>query len=555
VHKQAEAHLQRIRHGATRAVSVEETAQWIETNTTMNGKPFSFSGHRYQLGILAAKTQNLVVIKPSQIGASEMMSRMILARAAMLRPYNVIYAMPNAKAAQDFCKTRVSTVINESPMLRKLVDNNNDSVSMKKVGYSHIFFRGAFKESQSISTPSDAVCVDEYAFCDQTVVKQFNSRLTHSPHKHMIYFSTPLLPNHSIHAEFLASKRHFRMCKCNHCNEWFWPNFLDHCRIPGHDVDWLLVNKVQLMELPWQETQIYCPNCSKIPDLSHENREWVCENETSKSNSSGFRCSPFDVPALIKPAYIAEKSVAYARKIDWLNNNCGLEAEDKESSLFRSEVEACLISEQPAKGLRVMGLDVGMVSHAIIMEVRHDVCVVIRVETIPVQDLQTRYFELKREFNVLATVMDALPYTETCLAIQAKDPNCWASFYSVAKSAELFKVQTQEEDREKGRNPLRKVTVYRDLVFDQMMLDIRMKTLLKLRSDQDTIWIDHMLSMKRMREMLPDGNIRMTWVKTDGEDHSAHATAFAMIAGRLVGTSRGVAAPLPLISSFRIKPS
>lgn len=545
-------HLQRLKAGALQQRTLEGVPSWLEKNTRLNGKPFSFSGHRYQLGILQSKAQNLAIIKPSQIGASEMVARLILARAAIIQPYNVIYAMPSAKAAQDFFKTRVSPVIDESPVLSALVDRSNDSVGMKRIGFSTITSRGAFKDSQSISVPADAVCADEYAFCDQTVVKQFNSRLTHSKHKHMIYFSTPLLPNMSIHTEFMGSRRHFRMCKCNHCNEWFWPNFLEHCRIPGHDVDWMLVTKPQLMEMPWLETQLYCPSCGKVPDLSHENRAWVCENDESKSNSDGFRCSPFDVPSIIKPYYLAEKSIAYNRKIDWLNNNLGFEAEDKESSLFRHEVEACLTSEVPSRGLRVIGMDIGMTSHLVVMEVRHDVRVILHFEAIAIQDLQARYFEIKREFNVVASVLDAMPYTETILAIQSKDPNCWASFYSTAKSAELFKVQMQDEDRDRARGELRKVTTYRDLAFDQMMLEIRQQTLLKLRSDNDTVWVEHMLSMKRMQEMMPDGNIRMTWVKSDGNDHAAHATVFAMVASHLVGASRGVCAPLPLLSTFKV---
>lgn len=547
-------HLERLKAGAFQAKSLEQVPEWLEQNTFLNGKPFSFSGHRYQLGIIRSKAQNLAVIKPSQIGASEMVARMILARAAILKPYNVIYAMPSAKAAQDFFKTRVSPVVEESPYLSALVDRSNDSVGMKRIGYSTITAKGARLDSQAISVPADCVCADEYAFCDQTVVKQFNSRLTHSPHKHMIYFSTPLMPNMSIHTEFMGSRRHFRMCKCVHCNEWFWPNFLEHCRIHEHDVDWMLVTKQQLMDLPWQDTQIYCPNCGKVPDLSHEFREWVCENDDSRSNSDGFRCSPFDVPSLIKPAYLAEKSVAYNRKVDWLNNNLGLEAEDKESSLLRVEVEECLIAERPDRGLRVIGMDIGMTSHLVVMEVRHDVRVVIHLEAIPIQNLQTRYFEVKREFNAIASILDGMPYTETVLAIQSKDPNCWANFYSTTKSTELFRVKMQDEDRDKAKVELRRVTIFRDLAFDQLMLEVRMKTLLKLRSDNDSVWVDHMLSMKRMQEMMDDGNIRMTWIKSDGNDHSAHATVFAMVASRLVGASRGVGVALPLVSTFKVKP-
>lgn len=547
------AHLDRLKAGASQASTVEKMAEWIEKNTYINGRPFSFSGHRYQLGILQSKAQNINVIKPSQIGMSELIARMILAKASIMRPYNVIYCMPSAKAAQDFCKTRVSTVIDESPYLKAIVDRNNDSVNMKRLGFSNVYFKGAFKDAQSISTPADAVISDEYAYCDETIVKQFNSRLTHSKHKNLIYFSTPLLPNHTISKEYNESKQHVRMYKCVHCGSWHWPNFLEHCVIPGHDVDWLTVTKLQLMELPWQDTVILCPTCGKIPDLSHEYREWVCVNPDSRSNAAGWRCSPFDVPSLIKPSYLAEKSVAYGRKTDWLNVNLGMEAEDKESSLFRSEVEECLIQESPGRGLRVMGVDVGMESHVVIMEIGHQCDIIVHTEVVPAAQLVERYFQLKAEWKVAYSVIDAMPFTETVIAMQRKDPNLLASFYSTAKSSEPFKVQLRDADKDKVQIELRKVTTYRDVVFDMMMLDIRTKALLKVRDANDVTWVDHMLSMKRIKQFMEDGNIRYTWTKTDGVDHYAHATVFARVAKYCVGAARGVQVALPLVSSFKVQ--
>jgi hypothetical protein len=545
--------MDRLRAGASQARTIDKVPEWLEKNTMLNGRPYSFSGHRYQIGILSSQAQNLVCIKPSQIGMSEIIARMILAKASILKPYNVIYCMPSAKAAQDFCKTRVSPVIDESPYLQALIDKNNDSVNMKRIGYSNVYFRGAFKDSQSISTPADAVIADEYAYCDETIVKQFNSRLTHSEYKNLIYFSTPLLPNHTISKEYAESKRHVRMYKCVHCGSWHWPSFLDHCVIPGHDVDWLTVTKPQLMELPWQETVILCPTCGKIPDLSWEHREWVCENPDSRFNSDGFRCSPFDVPSRIKPAYLAEKSVAYARKIDWMNVNLGLEAEDKESSLFRSEVEACLITEIPGRGVRVMGVDVGMESHIVVLEVGMQTDIIVHTEVVPAAQLVERYFQIRSEYRVAYSVIDAMPFTETVIAMQRKDPNLLASFYSTAKSAEPFKVQMRDEDRDKAQTELRKVTTYRDVVFDIMMLDIRTKSLLKVRDANDTTWVDHMLSMKRIKQFMDDGNIRYVWTKTDGVDHFSHATVFAKVAKYCVGAARGINVALPLVSSFKVQ--
>lgn len=115
----------------------------------------------------------------------------------------------------------------------------------------------------------------------QRLLSSLTIRLTHSAYKHLIYFSTPLLPGMGIDAEMAESRRHHRMCKCVHCNHWFWPSFLEHCRIPGHDVDWLSVTKSQLCKNALERYDDLVPEkCGGIP-TSHEYREWICENPDS----------------------------------------------------------------------------------------------------------------------------------------------------------------------------------------------------------------------------------------------------------------------------------
>lgn len=548
-------HIQRLKTAVAQARTLGETHRWIEQNTTLAGRPFSFSGHRYQLAILDDQSSNLVVTKPSQVGCSEMIARMILARAAILRQYNVIYAMPSMKAAQDFCKSRVTPIVDESPYLQDLVDKNNDSVTMKKIGYNLIHFKGAFKDAQAISTPADCVVADEYSYCDTTIVKQFNSRLTHSEHKHLIYFSTPTLPGVGIDVEFSESRRHYRMCKCVHCGEWFWPQFLEHCVIPHHDVDWLSVGRSQLFAMPWQDTVLLCPKCGCEPDLSHEHREWVCENTDARYIAAGYAVSPFDVPSRIKPAYLAEKSVAYERKIDWLNVNLGVAAEDKESTILRSELESVLIDSVGAGGVFVLGLDLGMTCHAVVKLVLPDgVAITVHTEQIPVGRLVERYFELRSQWRIRVSVADFYPYSETILRMQTRDPGLFSAIYVTARSTEPYVIKQTEKDKEAGKEEIRRVSINRDIAFDMLMFGVRNKSLLKRRDENDDLWIKHMLSMKRVRAFGPNDEMVYQWQKTDGEDHFAHAEVYATVASRMAGMHiQGVGGMLPLLSTFKIK--
>lgn len=48
----------------------------------MRGESFNFVGHEYQKWIIEDKSQEIVVIKPAQVGLSEITARLAVARTA-----------------------------------------------------------------------------------------------------------------------------------------------------------------------------------------------------------------------------------------------------------------------------------------------------------------------------------------------------------------------------------------------------------------------------------------------------------------------------------------
>ncbi len=550
------SHFERLVAASSKEKSLYDVPEWLTKNTFLYGRPYSFSGRRYQLDILRDSSVHLGVKKPSQVGLSEMIARMMLARSSIIQPYNVIYAMPTAGAARDFCKARVTPIIDQSPALSDMVDKKNDSTTMKGIGVSLLHFKGAFSDAQAISTPADAVIADEYDFCDVTVVNQYNSRLTASPHKHFIKFSTPTLPGVGMDKEMSESRRFYRKCKCKHCNHWFWPDFLKHCRIVGHEVDWMTLTKPQLENLPWQRTSIFCPSCGKIPDLSHEYREWVCENPDSNYLAAGYNVSPFDVPSIIKPSYLAEKSVAYNRKIDWMNVNLGMAAEDKESTLLPSELLAIDIqAQQGIRGHRVLGVDLGLTCHFVVAVVlADDTRIVIHKEKVPVGNLEKRYHEVCKEFSVRVAVMDFLPYSETVLRLQSRDPRLFAALYTQSKGTDVFTPYVREADEVAGVLESRRVSINRDLLLDAIMQLIRSKIILNMLDGiNDADWRKHLVSMKRIKCYTADEQLTYKWEKTDGEDHFHHALGYAEIAARMCGMAIAVSgSALPLVTKIKV---
>lgn len=557
-----QAHIDRLKSATVKKYQRKDLIRWIEENTYLKGRPFSFKNHEYTQEILLDTSKTIVVAKPSQVGMSETVARYIVGRAAMT-PLNIIYVLPTASFAGNFAKDRVSPIINESPYLSSVLDSNVDNSEMKRLGHSLIMFRGSSRDSQAISTPADVVISDEYTYSDETIVKQYQSRLNHSPYKEKLYFSTPLLPTTGISGLFSETKQHYRMVKCNHCNHWSWPDLPHDIRIPGvPSIDWSTLTKSKLSKIDYSKAYIACPNCGKEPDYSPKYRQWVCKNTDDTFEGNGYAVSPFDVPLYRKAKDLVAERVEYNRYADWMNTSLGLPFEDETSGLSRAEVEACFDSALPGSGwYYVMGLDMGSECHCTIWACNFDgAMVMVHAEAIPAGIVADRYKELERQFHVRVCVADAFPYTETIIRMQAGDPNLWASVYVKAGGAELYKVKQYDEKPEVGRELVRQVNICRDTVFDAFVTSLRAGLIrFAVNPDQwkETI-LTHFTDMKRTQKFdgSDGGSMRYVWEKSNkGEDHLWHSSAaYAHVASKLVGTSQGmILLPTSTLFSFKRK--
>jgi hypothetical protein len=550
----ARTHLDRLKIGTSNQYTLDNVPEWLERNTMLRGKPYSFKDHEYQIGIMKDQSQELVIIKPSQVGCSEMSARLSLARVSIINGYSCIYVMPAMHLAQAFAKGRVDPIIEESEYLSQAVSNAVDSTTQKRFNHSFLYFRGAQVGSQAMSVPADLIVADEYDACEQVVLKQYQSRLTHSSFKHQIRLSTPTLPNFGIHEQFVESRRHYRMVKCNHCNEWYWPNFFKHVKVPGWDGDYLTLNKQSLRHIDYQNAYLICPTCGKTPELGPEHREWVCENPEDRFSAAGYHISPFDMPAIITPSYLIAASVEYARKIDWVNINLGLPAEDRESTFSREELFNAFYTGDSASGVRVMGVDMGMTCHIMIADASPDGMLdFVHQEQVPVGLIRDRLPQVEREFNVRVSVIDSMPYTETVMALQAKMPNLYAAVYVRSKNVSMYSLKQYEEQPSEGQELVRQVNINRDKVFDVYMDTLRAGMMRFKSSDLRNTIIEHHLSMKRVKEYSNEELI-YTWRKSNEDDHFHHAGVYTLIASKLRGTFCSTIHIPTNIRTFKVAP-
>lgn len=551
----SELHLNRIKTAVLKKHSAASIAKWIEENTTYAGQPYSYIDHEYQERILSDTSQDVAIRKCSQVGLSECSARMALALTNVISPYTVAYTLPTAHFAGTFAKTRIDPVIEGSKTMRGAIHKTSDNNEVKRFGDSFLFIRGAASSNAPISIPCDHLIHDEVDFSDQEVLGQYVSRLTHSKWKRTTKLSTPTLPNFGVDKAFQESRRHWNLVKCHHCGHWFMPDYYKNVKIPGFSGDLREINKQTLTRIKWEEAALICPNCGDEPSLQPEHREWVCENPDENHVCAGYQVTPFDAPNIILPSYLVKASTSYDRIQDFQNFNLGLPAEDKEATLTRDDFSGVFVNDHPGSGVAyVMGVDVGNIYHFVVGAVDGwgDIFVV-HSEQVPMGKARTRYFELKRQYRVICTVIDSGPHAETVMAIQDQDPNCYASVYMRSKSVLTHTVVDKADKPEEGQTFVRQVNVNRNRALDAYMNFIRENHLKVKASEEDEVIINHHIDMKRVKVFDNDsGEMQYSWQKSSGVDHYHHAYLYCFIASRIKGVGRP-SIILPTASVFTFK--
>lgn len=551
-------HLERLRSSTLNKFTMEDLARWISTNTFINGDPYSFVDHEYQLVILEDGSREVVIRKCSQVGISETSARMALALCGVIRGYTVAYTLPTAGFAATFMKTRVDPVIQNSPYLKDMLSGELDNTEVKKLGDSFLYLRGAQSSNAPISVPCDHLIHDEVDFSDPEVLSQYQSRLTHSKYKRKTKLSTPTLPDRGIDYEFQRSRRKFNFVKCSCCSQYFLPDYFAHVRVPGFTGDLRDITKANLHNVNYHDAYVECPHCGGKPSLQLEHREWVTENPSDNFVASGIQVSPFDAPNIITPAYLIEASTQYKRYVDFINFGLGLPTLDQDATLTAAELDLCIDADlEELGGGYVMGVDMGLLCHVVVGKVRPDSTIrIMHLEQVPVSKIRARYNELRVMWKPRITVMDSQPYTETVLALQEKDSRLYGAVYVRQKGLNLFKVIDREEDKDEGEHDLRQININRDKAFDSLMDFIRSGMLSKRSCELNDVWKAQLTDMRRIKDWdTQTQEIVYRWVKSEqGNDHFHHGTLYMYVASMVLGVARGSTVRLPLATSFKVAP-
>lgn len=560
MHEVAEQHLARLRQATVSKLGRKDLALWIEQNTYLAGKKFTFRGHEFQKRILSEDAPSIVVRKAAQTGVSELSLRMAAAMVMVMpAPFRIGYVLPSATFASSYAQTRFNPIVQTSPALRTAVSTDDiDRADIKTFGNGReVYFKGAAVGNSAISTTLDCLIFDEKSFCSEEVIGDYHSRLIHSKYKWTIALSTPTYPGDPIDSDFQASRRHWNLCKCQHCGHSFVPDFYENVRVPGWDKHLDEISKDNLHLVRHREAVFFCPACKKVTSLQPQHREWVCENPEEDHIAVGFQVQPFDSPDIVTLSDLIIASTKYATKAKFKQFSLGRPAADSDSGLTAEDIDAMGVEmESSPFSTHVAAYDMGMTCHCAIggtdAEGR---LVVVHYERIPLARFRERYFHLKAEYRVSITVMDSQPYLDMVMSLSDEDPNLYGGVYVTRQGLELFDVKQREADPDNALAGIRQVQINRNAVFDKFLADVRSgKVVIRKRQDWELLKA-HLQDMRRASAALRTGEFTSVWQKSSkGNDHYHHTlAAYLATAAQMRGIASGAFSGAPLVSTFRLR--
>ncbi len=572
LHREHRNYLDRVKSQAAQIFDLAQVPRWLERNTkdpTDPDKPWSFKDHEYQPEILSDLSDEVVVQKCSQVGASEMWVRLVLGMLVLSKSLTLIYVLPTTGFARKFSKARIDPVIENSEVLKGLVNYEVDSSELKQIGNSFLYIAGSYGQNSAISVPARGLFQDEVDFCNQTTLTTFNSRLGHNKtgEYYKRSFSTPTVDKYGINLLYEDSSQARYTVKCNSCHEWVAPNFMDDVEIPGYAGNLYTFEKDDLNNPRCKiaEAFIRCPDC-KAP-ISHANlcnpelRQWV--HRRPDHAKRGYQILPIDVPTINPVSRTIMQIREYERKKDWVNFKVGYPYADAESSFMSDAIEKYLGSggiSKPDDGDMtplarncVFGLDVGKVSwFVVLLPTGGGGAKCIYMERIR-QDgsnyLGERAMQLIKVFGCVKGIVDAGPDISVSKFLVEKNPEgrVWACYYVRQQKGVLENYKLNELEG--------LITAARTGTFDHAAKRVNNGRTTFCHHPELSLMREHLSNLKRVDTRNDAGEMVSNWIST-GDDHYGHALNYAEIAFDMLLTGAGelaVVPSIPLMTKLKLR--
>ncbi len=404
-------------------------AMLVHKNT--QGKPLEFERRPELIPIYLDESQHMVIQKSVQCGVSEYLIVYTLGKAES--GLSIFYILPTIAVKHRFVQNRVNTAFIRVPYYQEFLNSSlgeADNLTMKHYGQGTIIFCGSNSPDDLIEFPADVKIVDEIDRCDQQNLGLADDRLTASEYKITKEVGNPTVVDYGINAEYKDSDQKNYYFKCSGCNHWFTPDWFKH-----------VVREVRegYFEL-LDEEHIVCDKCAR--PVPRGVGQWVAHNP--KSDVSGYLISKLisplhDLPQLFKKFMKARRSeiniqIFHNSDLGLAFSGVGVEVTDAMLNALGSDY--WIDGTPPPTPLpTTCGVDVGTHLHVVIRDIEEPRIARYIGKVSTFEQVEG----LLKEFNVISTVVDALPETREAAKFRDRvGENVWLCYYLGNNSNQLF---------------------------------------------------------------------------------------------------------------------
>ena len=432
---------------------------------------------------------------------------------------NVIYFLPTDEFVGLFTPTRFDPIIERSPYLKSRLQNT-DNKSAKQIGNNFLYIRGLKSKSGAISVPADVICFDEVALTDKANLELAEGRISASDLAWRRYFSAPLFEEDNIDEIFQQSDQRQWVMTCPACNR----EQVAEEHFPDN-----------LVKPKGQHAFVACYHCGKPLDVG--NGRWVAKHP-ERTERLGYRVPQLIIPGInLDLAYDRTQDAIRrpSRMAQVMRSVCGIPAAGDMQPLSDAILTRAASydpyplatwSEQPT----FMGIDMGDLCHiAIRQPAGPGRARWIWFEVVSAEDVVEVAARREQEFNVVSTVVDAMPYkTESKKLVRALKRQAAIHYFRGT--------ETKEGTEGDGDRAVDVVTTERDELIDEVVDELRAEPPLALlpqpmSTDQERLMNTVRRQLKKLvKEERETPTGKVVSYRDGVENHFGLAMTYALIA-------------------------
>lgn len=499
----------------------------LKHHKTHKNESLEFHTHKYQKKIIFDKSPYLVIIKSTQNGITEYLLLRALAHA--IKGMNIFYVLPTYDLASQFVKNRLDKTIQYTKyyrVLERAIKNHkakrSESISLKDIGNGSIAFVGSNSPVGFTAFPADEIIIDELDRCNDTNIKMAVDRLSHSDYRWQIKVSNPTFVGKGIDIEYKESDKHEWHIKCQG-GHWINLNWFKHI------VEEIENNQYVIRDTEWtwnSERDIYpiCDICGKPIDRMGPG-EW---NQLGEGKYRGYKITKLfsgKVP-IVETLDRFQKGIVDPEMMQvFYNADLGESYTAKGSKIDIEMIMDCVQDYTYSKedGMIIAGIDVGTYYHFVIKKMLPDQ----KIKTLYIGSVRdtSECIRILKEYNVKVGVIDANPETREARKISEKFKLMFLCYFGNVKNNNL-NVESKT------------ITVQRTPAIDAVKEAVLTKTIIYPKNIlNEKEFLAHMQASVRVfnpEKMNAGQKGAYEWVEGNNPDHYLLATAYCLIARKLV---------------------